>query len=95
MVLSGAKSNQSEAARVTKHVSVEIDEQMDAFIGEQISHGNYASPSEVIDAALKLLRSRAEREAIAAAIAEGEASGEPQEFDFENFIEKKRMLRNR
>ncbi|SCB23096.1 antitoxin ParD1/3/4 [Rhizobium hainanense] len=80
---------------MTKHVSVEIDEQMDAFIGEQISHGNYASPSEVIDAALKLLRSRAEREAIAAAIAEGEASGEPQEFDFENFIEKKRMLRNR
>ncbi|MGY5779877.1 type II toxin-antitoxin system ParD family antitoxin [Rhizobium sp. LEGMi135b] len=80
---------------MTKHVSVEIDEQMDAFIGEQISHGNYASPSEVIDAALKLLRSRAEREAIAAAIAEGEASGEPQEFDFGNFIEKKRMLRNR
>lgn len=80
---------------MTKHVSVEIDEQMDAFIGEQISHGNYASPSEVIDAALKLLRSRAEREAIAAAIAEGEASGEPQGFDFENFIEKKRMLRNR
>jgi len=79
---------------VTKHVSVEIDEQMDAFIGEQISHGNYGSPSEVIDAALKLLRSRAEIEAIAAAIAEGEASGEPEEFDFNEFIEGKRKLRN-
>ncbi len=44
---------------MTKHMSVEIDEQMDAFIGEQISHGNYDSPSEVIDAALKLPRSRA------------------------------------
>lgn len=79
---------------MTKHVSIEIDEQMDAFIGEQISHGNYGSPSEVIDAALKLLRSRAEIEAIAAAIAEGEASGEPEEFDFEAFIERKRALRN-
>lgn len=79
---------------MTKHMSVEIDEQMDAFIGEQISHGNYDSPSEVIDAALKLLRSRAEIEAIAAAIAEGEASGEPEEFDFNEFIERKRKLRN-
>ncbi|MEF0943278.1 type II toxin-antitoxin system ParD family antitoxin [Rhizobium sp. BR 362] len=79
---------------MTKHVSVEIDEQMEAFIGEQISHGHYGSPSEVIDAALKLLRSRAEIEAIAAAIAEGEASGEPEEFDFDGFIEGKRKLRN-
>ncbi|NTF43616.1 type II toxin-antitoxin system ParD family antitoxin [Agrobacterium rhizogenes] len=79
---------------MTKHVSVEIDEQMDAFIGEQISHGNYGSPSEVIDAALRLLRGRAELEAISAAIAEGEASGEPEEFDFEAFIEGKRSLRN-
>ena len=67
---------------MTKHMSVEIDEQMDAFIGEQISHGNYDSPGEVIDAALKLLRSRAEIEAIAAAIAEGE----PEEFDGEAFL---------
>jgi antitoxin ParD1/3/4 len=75
-------------------VSIEIDEQMDAFIGEQISHGNYDSPSEVIDAALTLLRSRAEIDAIEAAIAEGEASGEPEEFDFNEFIEGKRKLRN-
>lgn len=79
---------------MTKHVSIEIDEQMDAFIGEQISHGNYDSPSEVIDAALTLLRSRAEIDAIEAAIAEGEASGEPEEFDFNEFIEGKRKLRN-
>ncbi|PST18037.1 type II toxin-antitoxin system ParD family antitoxin [Rhizobium sp. JAB6] len=79
---------------MTKHVSIEIDEQMDAFIGEQISHGNYDSPSEVIDAALKLFRSRAEIDAIEAAIAEGEASGEPEEFDFYEFIEGKRKLRN-
>ncbi|WFU08570.1 type II toxin-antitoxin system ParD family antitoxin [Rhizobium sp. CB3090] len=71
---------------MTKHMSVEIDEQMDVFIDEQISHGNYDSPSEVIDAALKLLRSRAEIEAIAAAIAEGEASGKPEEFDGEAFL---------
>ncbi len=79
---------------MTKHVSIEIDEQMDAFIGEQISHGNYDSPSEVIDAALTLLRSRAEIDAIEAAIAEGEASGEPEEFDFNEFMEGKRKLRN-
>ncbi|NLS16943.1 type II toxin-antitoxin system ParD family antitoxin [Rhizobium sp. P40RR-XXII] len=71
---------------MTKHVSVEIDEQMDVFIGQQISHGQYGSPSEVIAAALKLLRHQAELEAIADAIKEGEESGEPQDFDGAEFL---------
>lgn len=70
-------------ARVT---SVMLDERMDDFIDEQVSHGNYASPTEVIDAGLKLLREQAEIEAISAAIIEGEESGEPQELDGELFL---------
>jgi antitoxin ParD1/3/4 len=70
-------------ARLT---SIMLDERMDDFIDEQVSHGNYASPAEVIDAGLKLLRDQAEIEAIRAAIIEGEESGEPQELDSEAFL---------
>ncbi|WP_047466153.1 type II toxin-antitoxin system ParD family antitoxin [Rhizobium rhizogenes] len=71
---------------MTKHVSVEIDEQMDAFIGEQISLGHFTSLDEFVNAALTHLRHRIEIEAIEAAIKEGEASGEPEEFDFDAFL---------
>ncbi|WP_454852431.1 type II toxin-antitoxin system ParD family antitoxin [Rhizobium binxianense] len=66
--------------------SVTIDDQMEEFIDEQVSHGNYGSANEVIGAGLRLLRRQAEVDAIRAAIAEGEESGEPQSFDGEEFL---------
>ena len=74
-------------SRVT---SVMLDERMDDFIDEQVSHGHYASASAVIDAGLKLLRDQAEIEAIRAAIIEGEESGEPEPFDFDAFLSETR-----
>lgn len=71
---------------MAKLTSVLLDDQMDDFIDAQVSHGHYASPAEVIDAGLKLLRDRAEIEAIRAAIVEGEESGEPEPFDAEQFL---------
>lgn len=76
-----------------KMTSVMLDEPMVDFIGEQVSHGNYGSASEVIAAGLKLLRDHAEIEAIRAAIEEGEMSGEAVPFDFEEFLVRKRAAR--
>jgi antitoxin ParD1/3/4 len=73
-----------------KVTSVMLDDQMDDFIEAQVNRGHYASPSEVIDAGLKLLRDQAEIEAIRAAIIEGEESGEPQPFDADEFLSEMR-----
>lgn len=77
-----------------KVTSIVIDEQLNAFIGEQIDRGLFQTADDVVEAGLRLLQKReAELEAIRAAIIEGEESGEPQPFDFEMFVERKRAER--
>jgi antitoxin ParD1/3/4 len=66
--------------------TIRIDEQMEEFVDAQLRDGNYASVDEVVGAALRVLRHQAELEAIEAAIIEGEQSGEPVEFDAEEFL---------
>jgi antitoxin ParD1/3/4 len=78
---------------MAKVMSVTLDAQMDEFIDAQVSDGHYGSAAEVIDAGLRLLRRQAEIEVIRAAIIEGEESGQPEAFDFEEFIERKRAAR--
>ena len=75
---------------MTKVVSVTLDLQMNEFIDAQVSGGFYGSTAEVVEAALRLLRDHAEIEAIRAAIIEGEESGEPQPFDFDEFLDEMR-----
>ncbi|SMC76792.1 type II toxin-antitoxin system ParD family antitoxin [Rhizobium sp. RU36D] len=71
-----------------KVTSVTIDEQLDMFIGEQVTQGRFKTADAVVEAGLRLLQKReAEIEAIRAAIIEGEESGEPVEFDFDKFLE--------
>jgi len=71
-----------------KMTSITVDEELTAFIDRQVSGGHYGSASEVVEAALRLLRDSEDGlEAIRAAIEEGEASGEPQPFDPDNFLE--------
>jgi len=48
-----------------------------------------------VEAALRLLRDQAEIEAIRAAIIEGEESGEPQPFDFDEFLDEMRRKHGR
>ncbi len=76
-------------------ISIKVDEELTAFVKKQVDDGRYASESEVIEEALRLLKESEEDEieAIRAAIDEGEASGEPQPFDFDAFIERKRAQR--
>lgn len=71
---------------MAKVTTVTIDDQMEEFIDEQVGQGNYRSASEVVDAGLRLLRRQAEIEVIRAAIVEGEESGEPREFDSDEFL---------
>lgn len=76
-------------------ISIRMDDELTAFVRKQVDDGLYASESEVIEDALRLLKeSEAEEiEAIRAAIDEGEASGEPRPFDFDAFIERKKAQR--
>jgi antitoxin ParD1/3/4 len=75
--------------------SIRVDEELTAFVKKQVDDGRYASESEVIEEALRLLKESEEdaMEAIRAAIDEGEASGEPRAFDFDAFIARKKSQR--
>ena len=70
--------------------TIRLDAQMEEFIDAQLGDGGYGSVDEVVDAALRMLQHKAERDAIEAAIMEGEQSGVPRPFDFDAFIEAKR-----
>ncbi len=76
-------------------ISIRVDEETAAYVKKQVDDGRYASESEVIEEALRLLKESEEDEieALRAAIDEGEASGEPRPFDFDVFIERKRAQR--
>jgi antitoxin ParD1/3/4 len=75
--------------------SISVDEELAAFVESQVSDGRYASANEVIEAALRLLKEseQSSLDAIRSAIDEGEASGEPLPFDFDEFIAGKRARR--
>ncbi|MBB3964265.1 type II toxin-antitoxin system ParD family antitoxin [Rhizobium metallidurans] len=75
--------------------TIRLDAQMEEFIDTQLRDGNYGSVDEVVDAALRVLQHKAERDAIEAAIIEGEESGVPRPFDFDAFIKAKRVRRAR
>lgn len=77
-----------------KVTSIDIDEELSAFIGKQIDQGHFQTVSEAVEAGLRLLQTRDnEIEAIRAAIIEGEESGEAEEFDFDAFLVEKRRQR--
>jgi antitoxin ParD1/3/4 len=76
---------------MNKVTTVTVSGELAEFIDAKISAGEYASQAEVIEAALVLLRDEVDGlAAIQAAIEEGEASGEPQPFNFDEFIDRKR-----
>jgi len=59
----------------------------DDFVEAQIASGRFASTDEVVRAGLRLLEERERKlQALRAALAEGEASGEPQPFDRDAFL---------
>jgi antitoxin ParD1/3/4 len=77
-----------------KNSSVTVGDHFVEFIERQVLQGRYSSPSEVVQAGLRLLEEReAKLEALRAALVEGEQSGPATAFDFDAFIERKRRSR--
>lgn len=79
---------------MSKSVSIRLDAKEDAFIERQIATGRFETTDEVVKAALSLLENEeAELDAVRQALIEGEESGEPEPFDFDAFLERKRAER--
>ena len=77
--------------RVAHNTSISLDEHFSGFLAREVESGRYRSASEVVRAGLRLLEDReTELAALRAALVEGEASGEPEPFDFDAFIESKK-----
>jgi antitoxin ParD1/3/4 len=67
---------------MTKIISVTLDQKMTKFIDGQVGQGKFQSPSDVIEAGLRLLRHEVEDSHSAA----GEGSVKPQPFNFDEFL---------
>jgi antitoxin ParD1/3/4 len=80
---------------MNKNTSFSLGEHFTEFVEQQIEEGHYASASEVVQAGLRLLEEReAYVKAVRAALIEGEESGPPEPFDFDEFIARKRAQRS-
>ncbi len=81
---------------MSKNTSVSLGDHFAEFIEEQVARGRFSSASDVVRAGLRLLEEREARLlALQAALVEGERSGEPEPFDFDNFLKDKRHTATR
>ncbi len=77
-----------------KSTSFTLGQHFAEFIDSQVATGRYGSASEVVRAAMRLLEeTEAKREALGAALIEGEQSGPSTEFDLEAFLARKRRAK--
>ena len=71
----------------TTNTSFALGDHFARFVNEQVETGRYATASEVIRAGLRLLEENERRTgALRRAINEGEQSGAPEPFDFDEFL---------
>jgi antitoxin ParD1/3/4 len=76
---------------MTKNTSITLGAHFLGFVESQVASGRFASASEVVRAGLRLLEEHeARREALSGALAEGEASGPAEPFDFDAFLAARR-----
>ncbi|MUL79016.1 type II toxin-antitoxin system ParD family antitoxin [Mycolicibacterium sp. CBMA 226] len=78
---------------MSRKTSFDLDDHSGAFIDGEVASGRYSSASDVVCSALRLLEERNTRvEALRQALIEGERSGTPIEFDFEQFLLQRRQI---
>lgn len=78
----------------TVRKTITLTEQQNAWIAGQIDAGHYTNDSEAIRDLIRREQERtSEVEAIRQALIDGEASGEPEHFDFAAFKQRKSGLR--
>ena len=76
---------------MSKDTSITLPDHLATFIEDQVANGRYGSPSDVVQAGLRLLEEHEMKvEALREALIEGEESGAAGPFDVEAFIERKR-----
>ena len=76
---------------MARNTSISLDEHFSDFLAREVASGRYGSASEVVRAGLRLLEAEETRlAALRAALAAGEQSGAPEEFDFDAFIAAKK-----
>lgn len=76
---------------MAQNTSISLDDHFAGFLSREVSSGRYRSASEVVRAGLRLLEDQeTQLAALRAALVAGEESGEPEAFDFDNFLAAKR-----
>lgn len=76
---------------MTRHTSLAIDDQAAEFIDAQIDAGRFASPSDVVNAGLRLLLEQEEKvRALKDALEKGDMSGRVYDFDKSEFLSEMR-----
>ena len=79
---------------MSKNTSITLGDHFLGFVEAQVASGRFASASEVVRAGLRLLEEHDQRlAALRDALADGEASGPPEPFDFDEFLAAKRAGR--
>ncbi|MEC4592676.1 MULTISPECIES: type II toxin-antitoxin system ParD family antitoxin [Nitrospirillum] len=79
---------------MSKGTSVSLDPHYAKFVEEQVSEGRYDTANDVVRAGLRLLEEHETKlAALRSALIEGEESGPATDFDFEDFIARKRTSR--
>lgn len=69
------------------NTSVSLDQHFVDFLAAEVDSGRYRNASEVVRAGLRLLEDEETRlAALRSALVEGERSGAPEPFDFDEFI---------
>lgn len=81
---------------MAKNTSIALGDHFNDFVTAQVQTGRYESVSEVVRAGLRLLEEHeAKVVALRAALDEAEQSGEPEPFDFDEFVREQRALDGR
>lgn len=76
---------------MAQNTSISLDNHFSEFLSREVSSGRYRSSSEVVRAGLRLLEDQeTQLAALRAALVAGENSGEPERFDFDDFMAAKR-----
>ena len=77
---------------MAKNTSITIGDELSNFVATQVESGRYGSASEVVRAGLRMLEEHeAKLRALRAALQEGEDSGTPTAFDFDDLAKRKRQ----
>ncbi|WP_137132357.1 type II toxin-antitoxin system ParD family antitoxin [Rhizobium sp. FY34] len=72
---------------MNKPFQVTLDESLDRFVDEQVESGHFASPQDVVEAALRLFEEeQAKLTWLRNALIEGENSGPARPFDRDEFM---------